>query len=72
MYGCRSAFVLTPAFRLGFVMTTEMGFSPDGSGGEGMAFVTIVIHAVWDTKNREPYLVKDIGPLIVSHIKRCV
>ncbi len=27
-----SAFVLTPAFRLGFVMTTEMGFSPDGNG----------------------------------------
>ncbi|MEK6622509.1 MAG: hypothetical protein AABZ13_08495, partial [Planctomycetota bacterium] len=23
---------LTPAFRLGFVMTTEMGFSPDDNG----------------------------------------
>ena len=34
-----------------------------------MAFVKIMIHAVWGTKNREPYLVKDIRPLIVSHIK---
>ena len=24
--------LLTPAFRLGFVMTTEMGFSPDDNG----------------------------------------
>ena len=34
-----------------------------------MAFVKIMIHAVWGTKNREPYLTKDIRPLIVSHIK---
>lgn len=34
-----------------------------------MAFVKILIHAIWGTKNREPYLVKDIRPLIVSHIK---
>ena len=34
-----------------------------------MAFVKIMIHAVWGTKNREPYLVKDIRSLVVSHIK---
>ena len=34
-----------------------------------MAFVKIMIHAVWGTKNKEPYLTKDIRPLIVSHIK---
>ena len=37
-----------------------------------MAFVKIMIRAVWGAKNREPYLVKDIRPLIVRHIKRCV
>ena len=35
-----------------------------------MAFVKIIIHAAWDTKNREPYLVKAIRPLIVSLIKK--
>ncbi len=34
-----------------------------------MAFVKIMIHAVWGTKNREPYLTEDIRPLVVSHIK---
>ncbi|HLE86254.1 MAG TPA: hypothetical protein VI727_01165, partial [Candidatus Brocadiaceae bacterium] len=29
----------------------------------------IMIHAVWGTKHREPYLTKDIMPSIVSHIK---
>ena len=34
-----------------------------------MSFVKIMVHAVWGTKNRGPYLVKDIRPLIVNHIK---
>ncbi|HJW85603.1 MAG TPA: hypothetical protein VJ440_03125 [Candidatus Brocadiaceae bacterium] len=29
---CSNIQRLTPAFRLGFVMTTEMGFSPDDNG----------------------------------------
>ena len=34
-----------------------------------MAFVKIMIHAVWGTKNREPYLTKDIRTVIMNHIK---
>ena len=34
-----------------------------------MAFVKIMIHAVWGTKNREPYLTKDIRTVIINHIK---
>ena len=34
-----------------------------------MAFVKIMIHAVWGTKNREPYLTNDIRTLIMNHIK---
>ncbi len=26
-----------------------------------MEFVKIIIHAVWGTKNREPYMVKDVS-----------
>ncbi|TLD43374.1 MAG: putative transposase [Candidatus Jettenia ecosi] len=34
-----------------------------------MAFVKIMIHAVWGTKNREPYLTNDIRTVIIKHIK---
>lgn len=34
-----------------------------------MAFVKIMIHAVWGTKNREPYLTNDIRTVIMNHIK---
>ena len=62
VYGCRGSFcLLTPAFRLGFVMTTELGFSPDDNGKKAWHSL---IHAVWVTKNRKPYPVKDIRPLI--------
>ncbi|HJW87727.1 MAG TPA: hypothetical protein VJ440_13925, partial [Candidatus Brocadiaceae bacterium] len=33
VYGCRSAFVLTPAFRLGCVMTTEWALALTVMGG---------------------------------------
>ena len=33
----------TPASRLGFVMTTEMGFSPDDNGKKALAFVKNMI-----------------------------
>ena len=33
-----------------------------------MAFVKIMVHAVWDTKNREPFLSKDIRPMVIEHI----
>lgn len=28
-----------------------------------------MIHAVWGTKNREPYLTKEIKPLVLKHIR---
>ncbi len=34
-----------------------------------MAFVKVMIHAVWGTKNREPYLTKEIKPLVLKHIR---
>lgn len=34
-----------------------------------MAFVKIMIHAVWGTKNRELYLTNDIRTVIMNHIK---
>ncbi|HJW87801.1 MAG TPA: hypothetical protein VJ440_14300, partial [Candidatus Brocadiaceae bacterium] len=48
VYSCRSAFVLTPAFRLGFVMTTEWALALT----EGIAFVKTMVHAVWGTKKQ--------------------
>ena len=53
-------FVVTPAFRLGFVMTTEWALALMVMG-EGMAFVTIVIHAVWDTKTESLIWLKISG-----------
>ncbi len=34
-----------------------------------MAEVRVWIHAVWGTKNRNPYLTKEIRPLVVKHIR---
>lgn len=34
-----------------------------------MAFVKVMIHAVWGTKNREPYLTREIKPLVLKHIR---
>lgn len=34
-----------------------------------MAFVKVIIHAVWGTKNRSPYLTNEVRPLIVERIK---
>ena len=34
-----------------------------------MAFVKVMIHAVWGTKNRHPYLTKEIREVVISHIK---
>ncbi|MEK7166890.1 MAG: IS200/IS605 family transposase [Patescibacteria group bacterium] len=34
-----------------------------------MAYVKIMIHAVWGTKNRFPYLTKDIRLQVIEHIR---
>src|SRR5690242_18583072 len=34
-----------------------------------MAFVRIWIHAVWGTKNRYPYLTKEIKNKVINHIR---
>lgn len=34
-----------------------------------MAYVKVLIHAVWGTKNRHPYFEKDMRPLVWQHIK---
>ena len=47
----------------------ELGFSPDDNGKKAWHSL---IHVVWVPKNRKPYPVNDIRPLIVSHTKRCV
>ncbi len=33
-----------------------------------MAFVKIMIHAVWATKSRYPYLTNEIRPFVIDHI----
>ncbi|MBK7291410.1 MAG: transposase [Chitinophagaceae bacterium] len=35
-----------------------------------MAFVNIMIHAVWGTKNRYPFSEKEIRPIIFEHIRQ--
>jgi REP element-mobilizing transposase RayT len=35
-----------------------------------MAFVKIMIHAVWATKSRAPFLTKEIRSTIIEHIKQ--
>jgi len=35
-----------------------------------MAFVKIMIHAVWGTKNREPFLTKELRPVVIEHIRQ--
>ena len=32
------------------------------------SYVKVFIHLVWSTKNREPFLRKDVHPIIVQHI----
>lgn len=34
-----------------------------------MAFVNIIIHAVWGTKNREPSLTKELRTKVIDHIR---
>ena len=34
-----------------------------------MAFVKVMIHAVWGTKNRHPFLTDEIRKSVVAHIK---
>lgn len=34
-----------------------------------MSFVNVMIHSVWGTKSRYPFLIKDIRPVVYSHIK---
>ena len=35
-----------------------------------MAFVKIMVHAVWGTKNREPFLTKEIRGNVIDHIRQ--
>ena len=34
-----------------------------------MPYVRVWIHFVWSTKNREPYLIDDIRPKVIEHIR---
>lgn len=34
-----------------------------------MPFVKILIHSVWTTKDRKPFLTKEVKPLVIEHIK---
>ncbi|MES2285410.1 MAG: IS200/IS605 family transposase [Bacteroidota bacterium] len=34
-----------------------------------MSFVKVMIHAVWSTKNRYPFLTKEVKEKVMSHIK---
>jgi len=34
-----------------------------------MSFVKVMIHAVWGTKNRYPFLTKEVREKLISHIK---
>ena len=34
-----------------------------------MPFIKIWIHLIWATKNRQPYLTKEIIPIVISHIR---
>ncbi len=34
-----------------------------------MSFTKIMVHAVWGTKRRYPFITKDIRPIIINHIK---
>ena len=35
-----------------------------------MPYIKIMIHAVWGTKNREPFLTKEIRRKVIDHIKQ--
>ncbi|MDQ3551989.1 MAG: IS200/IS605 family transposase [Bacteroidota bacterium] len=35
-----------------------------------MAFVKIMMHSVWSTKNRTPFLIKELRPVIIDHIRQ--
>ncbi len=35
-----------------------------------MAYVKIMVHAVWGTKNREPILTKELRETVIEHIKQ--
>lgn len=34
-----------------------------------MSFTKIMVHAVWGTKRRYPFITKEIRPIIIEHIK---
>jgi putative transposase len=35
-----------------------------------MPFVKVMIHSVWGTKNREPFLTQEVRPVIIDHIRQ--
>jgi putative transposase len=35
-----------------------------------MPYVKIMIHSVWGTKNREPFLTTEVRPVIIDHIRQ--
>lgn len=43
-----------------------MGFSPER---DTVSYVKVMIHAVWGTKSRFPYLTKEIKATVIEHIK---
>ena len=34
-----------------------------------MSYVKIMVHAVWGTKNREPFLTQSLLPVVIDHIQ---
>jgi REP element-mobilizing transposase RayT len=38
-------------------------------GGRIMPYVSIWVHLIWATKNRHPYLKKEIRPILIQHIQ---
>lgn len=34
-----------------------------------MPFIKVMIHYIWATKNRYPFITKELKPLLLSHIK---
>lgn len=34
-----------------------------------MPYVKVMVHAVWGTKSREPFLTSNVKPLVIKHIK---
>jgi putative transposase len=46
----------------------KIGFSQNKQQ-QNMPYSKVMIHLIWSTKNREPYITRDLKPLLLAHIK---